>query len=87
LDFLINAANILYVLAYFTNNLLRLRLMTLVAAACLAAYFASRPDPLWTVVAWNLFFLALNLFQLTRLVLARRAPPTTSAPRAQRPAA
>jgi hypothetical protein len=72
MDHLINAANILYVLAYFTNNLLRLRLMTLVAAACLAAYFASRPEPLWTVVAWNLFFLGLNLFQLTRIVLARR---------------
>jgi hypothetical protein len=72
-DLLINAANILYVLAYFTQDLLRLRLMTLVAAACLAAYFASRPDPLWTVVAWNLFFLVLNLFQLARILLMRRA--------------
>jgi hypothetical protein len=70
-DFLINAANILYVLAYFTNNLLRLRVMTLVAAGCLAIYFASRPDPLWTVVAWNLFFLALNVFQLTRILMLR----------------
>lgn len=73
MDLLINAANILYVLAYFTQDLLRLRLMTLVAAACLAAYFASRPDPLWTVVAWNLFFFALNLFQLARILLMRRA--------------
>jgi len=72
MDVLINAANVLYVLAYFTQNLLRLRLLTLVAAACLAAYFASRPDPLWTVVAWNLFFLALNLFQLARILLTRR---------------
>ena len=73
MDLLINAANILYVLAYFTQDLLRLRLMTLVAAACLAAYFASRPDPLWTLVAWNLFFLVLNLFQLARIMLMRRA--------------
>ena len=73
MDLLINAANILYVLAYFTTDMLRLRLMTMVAAACLAAYFASRPDPLWTVVAWNLFFLALNLFQLGRILLMRRA--------------
>lgn len=75
MDLLINAANILYVLAYFTQDLLRLRVMTLVAAACLAAYFASRPDPLWTVVAWNLFFLTLNLFQLARILLMRRAGP------------
>lgn len=72
MEALINLANILYVLAYFTTDMLRLRVMTMVAAACLAAYFASRPDPLWNVVAWNLFFLALNLFQLTRLLLRRR---------------
>lgn len=73
MELLINAANILYVVAYFTTDLLRLRVMTLLAAACLATYFASQPEPLWNVVAWNLFFLALNLVQLTRLMLMRRA--------------
>jgi hypothetical protein len=73
MELLINAANILYVVAYFTTDLLRLRVMTLLAAACLVAYFASQPEPLWNVVAWNLFFLALNLVQLTRLMLMRRA--------------
>lgn len=77
MDHLISAANLLYVLAYFTQNLLRLRILTLVAAACLAAYFASRPEPLWTVVAWNLFFFGLNLFQLARILLRRR--PTNRA--------
>jgi hypothetical protein len=78
MDILINAANILYVLAYFTTDMLRLRLMTMVAAACLAVYFASRADPLWNVVAWNLFFLALNLFQLMRIALIRRAEARAS---------
>jgi hypothetical protein len=73
MDILINAANILYVLAYFTTDLLRLRLMTLVAAACLATYFASQPEPLWTVVMWNVFFLILNLVQLGRIALMWRA--------------
>jgi hypothetical protein len=73
MELLINAANILYVVAYFTTDLLRLRVMTLLAAACLVTYFASQPEPLWNVVAWNLFFLALNLVQLTRLMLMRRA--------------
>jgi hypothetical protein len=71
MDILINVANILYVLAYFTSNMLRLRVLTLVAAACLAAYFATRPEPLWVVVAWNIFFLALNSWQVGRLLLAR----------------
>ena len=71
MDMLINAANVLYVIAYFTTNMLRLRVLTLVAAACLAAYFATRPEPLWTVVTWNLFFLGLNIVQVVRLIIER----------------
>jgi len=70
-DILINAANLLYVLAYFTTNLVRLRLLTLAGATCLAIYFSSRPEPLWNVVMWNLFFLVLNLVQVG-LILRRR---------------
>jgi len=73
MDMLINAANILYVSAYFTTDLLRLRLLTVVAAACLIGYFASRPEPLWTVVAWNVLFLLLNLGQLARILSGRAA--------------
>lgn len=72
MDALINIASTLYVVAYFTTSLVRLRTLTLVAAACLAGYFASRPEPLWTVVAWNLFFFALNAWQLVRLLYARQ---------------
>lgn len=75
MDILINAANILYVLAYFTTDMLRLRVLTLVAACCLATYFASQPAPLWNVVVWNGFFIGLNLWQLIRLVSARRPLP------------
>ena len=78
MDILINVANILYVVAYFTTNMLRLRVLTLIAAACLAVYFATRPDPLWTVVAWNVFFLLLNAWQLTRL-LARHPDGASNA--------
>jgi hypothetical protein len=68
MDILINAANVLYVVAYFTTDMLRLRLLTLVAACCLAIYFAGQPIPLWNVVAWNGFFIGLNLWQVIRLV-------------------
>ncbi|RYG98622.1 MAG: hypothetical protein EON57_12405 [Alphaproteobacteria bacterium] len=68
MDILINAANLLYVVAYFTTDMLRLRVLTLVAACCLATYFACQPVPLWNVVAWNGFFIGLNLWQLTRLL-------------------
>ncbi len=74
MDFLINAANVIYVVAYFTTDMLRLRVLTLFAACCLAVYFATQPEPLWNVVAWNCFFIALNLWQLVRLLLRQPEP-------------
>ncbi|WP_332686939.1 hypothetical protein [Devosia sp.] len=71
MDILINAANILYVIAYFTMDMLRLRILTVTAAVCLAVYFYSQPVPMLNVVAWNLVFIALNLSQIARLVLGR----------------
>lgn len=71
MDILINAANILYVIAYFTMDMLRLRILTLTAATCLAVFFYCRPEPMLNVVAWNLFFIALNLIQVGRILLAR----------------
>ena len=73
MEFLINGANLLYVAAYFTTDLLRLRILTMIAALCLSAYFALQPEPLLNVVAWNLFFFALNGVQLARILAARRA--------------
>ena len=77
MEILINAANILYVTAYFTRDMLRLRFLTVAAACCLAVYFYSQPVPMLNVVAWNVFFILLNLSQIVRLVLTRYrdAPP------------
>ena len=72
MEILINAANILYVTAYFTMDMLRLRILTVTAACCLAIYFYSQPVPMLNVVAWNVFFIVLNLTQIIRLVAARR---------------
>ncbi|MEO9299894.1 hypothetical protein [Devosia alba] len=71
MEILINAANILYVTAYFTMDMLRLRILTVTAACCLADYFYSQPVPMLNVVAWNVFFILLNLTQIVRIVLAR----------------
>lgn len=71
MDMLINAANILYVIAYFTMDMLRLRILTITAAACLAVYFYSQPVPMLNVVAWNVFFIVLNLIHIARLLLVQ----------------
>lgn len=71
MEILINAANVLYVIAYFTLDMLRLRILTVTAASCLAVYFYSQPVPMLNVVAWNLFFIALNVGQIVRILRLR----------------
>lgn len=72
MDALLYVANGLNLLSYFVRDILHLRSLTITAVICLAVYFATRPEPLMEVVYWNLFFLALNIFQIGRVVLERR---------------
>jgi len=72
-EVLITLANLLYVMSYFVRDMLRLRLLTIVAASILVAYFWLRAEPIMTVVYWNGFFILLNLWQAARLVVERRA--------------
>jgi len=71
MDSLIFVANGMYVASYFMNDILRLRLLTVTAASCLATYFYSLPEPMWTVIGWNTFFIGLNLFQIAREIRSR----------------
>ncbi|MBX9455610.1 MAG: hypothetical protein KL863_06150 [Rhizobium sp.] len=74
MEVLLNVANILYVLAYFTLDMMRLRILTITAAVCLAIYFYGQADPMLNVVCWNLFFIALNVVQIARMLIASRRP-------------
>ena len=56
IDLLIHAANVLYLFAFMVRDILWLRILTIVAAACLIPYFYFRPEPLMTPIYWNLVF-------------------------------
>jgi hypothetical protein len=68
MESLIFAANVMYLIAYFMTDILRLRMLSVAAAACLTIYFYNQPVPMLTVVGWNIVFVALNLFQIVRIV-------------------
>jgi hypothetical protein len=72
MDPLINLANLLYVSAYFVRDILWLRTLSATAACCLTAHFYLMPEPLMTIVYWNVFFAALNALWIGRLVRERR---------------
>jgi hypothetical protein len=67
LEAFIFVANLLYVATYFTERLLRIRIMTLFAGCCLLAYHVLRPEPILSIIGWNSFFVGLNLVQILRL--------------------
>ena len=71
MEALIYAANMLYLFSYLVRDILHLRLLTIVAACLLVAYFYNQAEPLITVVCWNLFFVGLNVLQLTRILWDR----------------
>ena len=71
MEILVYMANGMYLVSYFMKDMLPLRVLTVVAALCLVAYFYMRPEPMITVVCWNLFFVALNVFQIARIFASR----------------
>lgn len=74
METLVYIANILYLLSYLVRDMLHLRLLTIVAAMLLVTYFYSQPDPLMTIVCWNIFFVALNVLQLAWILRERHQP-------------
>lgn len=71
-DYLIHAANVLYLFAYLVRDILWLRILTVFAATLLMAYFWVQPELGMTPIYWNLVFTSLNLFWIVRLYLERR---------------
>ncbi len=71
-ELLIHVANVLYLFAFMVRDILWLRILTVIAAACLIPYFYFQPEPLLTPIYWNLVFTALNIFWIVRLLLESR---------------
>ena len=72
IDLLIHAANVLYLFAFMVRDILWLRILAVIASACLIIYFYFRPEPLMAPIYWNLVFAALNIYWIWRLLLERR---------------
>ncbi|NKB52230.1 MAG: hypothetical protein GKR97_08415 [Rhizobiaceae bacterium] len=71
MEILIYLANGLYLLSYMVKDILKLRLLTVIAATTLVTYFSMQPDPITTIIYWNLFFISLNVFQIILIMRTR----------------
>jgi len=72
MDVLIHSANVIYLVSYVMRDILWLRVFTVIAAACLIAFFYLQPIPLLTAIYWNLLFIALNVYWIGKLIHERR---------------
>ena len=72
LDVLISVANVIYLFSYSVRDILWLRILTVVGALLLLPYYYLQPVPLWAAIAWNLVFIAINVFWIAKLLSERR---------------
>ena len=72
LDALVNVANVVYLLSYSVRDILWLRILTVFGAGLLLPYYYLQLEPLWTPMAWNVVFIAINIYWITKLILERR---------------
>ena len=75
LDALVSVANVVYLFSYSVRDILWLRILTVVGATLLMPYYYLQTEPLWAPISWNLVFIAINIFWITKLFLDRRPVP------------
>lgn len=67
---LVHVANVLFLGSYLVRDILWLRALTIVAIGTLIPYYIA--NDLWPPVVWNGVFIAINLYQIYALFMARR---------------
>jgi len=73
LHYLVHFSNILMLVSYSVQDILWLRWFAVAAALTNIPYFLMRPDALWPPVMWASVFTVINLYQILRIYLDRRA--------------
>ena len=72
LDALVNVANVVYLFSYSVRDILYLRILTVFGASLLLPYYYLQIEPLYAPMAWNVVFISINIYWITRLILERR---------------
>ena len=82
LDLMVNVAYIFLLAAYLMHDILRLRVLAVLASCLVVPYYFFQLEPLWPPIAWNIAFAAINIYWIVRLSLERR--PVRFTPEEQR---
>jgi hypothetical protein len=72
LNGLVNLANFAFLLAVSVRDVLRLRILSLVADVVVLPYYYFQHIPLWPPIFWGVAFIIVNGIQIVILILDRR---------------
>ncbi len=78
MDYIIHAANILFLASYLVRDIFWLRVITIIAISSLIPYYYNQIEPLWAPIAWNILFILINSYQVYVLWLERKPVFLTS---------
>lgn len=72
-QFIGNLAFILVACSFMVKDILWLRLLSVTASFCSISYNAYVSEqPLWVPIIWNLFFISLNFYHISRIIYGNR---------------
>lgn len=71
-DTCIHIANVLYLSSYLCRDILWLRAFTCAGLVFGIVFFCSQTQAMFAPASWMMLFLAVNLYQMVRTILARR---------------
>lgn len=69
----IHVANVVYLASFLVRDILWLRSLTCLGLVFGLLFFTCRTEPLYGPAVWHVAFLVINVVQIRRLVLERRA--------------
>jgi CRP-like cAMP-binding protein len=72
LDGLVNLSNIVFLVAFSTRDVLRLRVLSLVGECLILPYYYFQKETLWAPIFWGGAFTAVNVARIIALALERR---------------
>jgi len=82
MDALVHIANLLILVSFSLKDILWLRVLNIVASVFFVSYFLLQDPQLLVLVAWNVLFTGVNIYQIIKLWRERR--PVILAPREAR---
>ncbi len=68
-----NLAFILVAFSLLAKDILWLRVLSVVSSCCAIIFnYNAAAMPLWTPIRWNLFFISLNIYHISKILLAKK---------------